>query len=47
MVPFPGKNPHQLSKKLKIELPEEIETIITYKCTKITTKFPVKNKTDF
>ena len=51
MVPFPGKQDHQLLSKikeqLKIALPENIETIITYKCTKLSAKFPVKHKTDF
>ena len=51
MVPFPGKQEHQLPSKmqeeLKIALPENIEKMITYKCTKLSTKFLFKNKTDF
>ena len=48
MVPFPGKQGHQLlfkmKKQLRITLPENIEIIITYKSTKLSTKHPVKTK---
>ena len=50
-VPFCGKQRHQLlskmKKQLKRTLPDDIKTIISYKSTKLSTKFPVKDKTDF
>ena len=51
LVPYSGKQGHQLlskmKKQLKRTLPDDIKTIISYKSTKLSTKFPVKDKTDF
>ena len=48
MFPFPRKHGHQLlfkmKKQLKITLPEDIKTIITYKSAKLSAKYPVKTK---
>ena len=50
LVPYSGKQGHQLLSKTKNQLirtlPDDI-TMISYKSTKLSTKFPVKNKTDF
>ena len=50
-VPYSGKQGHRLlskmKKQLKRTLPDDIKTIISYKSTKLSTKFPVKDKTDF
>ena len=50
LVPYSGKQGHQLLSKTKKQLirtlPDDI-TMISYKSTKLSTKFPVKNKTDF
>ena len=47
-VPFCGKQRHQLlskmKKQLKRTLPDDIKTIISYKSTKLSTKFPVKKQ---
>ena len=51
LVPYSGKQGHQLLSKTKKQLirtlPDDIKTIISYKSTKLSTKFPVKDKTDF
>ena len=36
-----------MKKQLKKILPDDINTMISYKSTKLSTKFPVKDKTDF
>ena len=50
-VPYSGKQGHRLlskmKKQLKRTLPDDVKTIISYKSTKLSTKFPVKDKTDF
>ena len=50
LVPYSGKQGHQLLSKTKKQLirtlPDD-KTMISYKSTKLSTKFPVKNKTDF
>ena len=50
LVPYSGKQGHQLLSKTKKQLirtlPDDI-TMISYKSTKLSMKFPVKNKTDF
>ena len=49
MVPYSGKQRHQLlskmKKELKTRLPKDIKAMITYKSTKLLTKFPAKDKT--
>ena len=51
MVPYSENQGHKLlskmKKQLKKTLPEDVNTIISYKSTKLSTKFPVKDKTDF
>ena len=51
LVPYSWKQGHQLlsktKKQLKRTLLDDIKTIISYKSTKLSTKFPVKDKTDF
>ena len=51
MVLFSRKQEHRLlskiKKQLKRTLPEDFKTMITYKSTKLSTKFPVKSKIDF
>ena len=51
IVPYSGKQGHKLlskmKKQLKKTLPEDVNTMISYKSTKLSTKFPVKDKTDF
>ena len=51
MVPYSGNQGHKLlsrmKKDLKKTLPEDVNTMISYKSTKLSTKFPVKDKTDF
>ena len=51
LVPYSGKQGHQLlskmKKQLKRTLPDDIKTMINYKSTKLFTKFPVKEKKDF
>ena len=51
MVPYSGKQGHQLLSKMKKQvkrtLPNDIKTLISYKSTKFSTKFLVKNETDF
>ena len=50
MVPYSRKQGHKLlskmKKQLKKTLPEDVNTMISYKSTKLSTKFPVKDKTD-
>ena len=50
-VPHSGKQGHRLllkmKKQLKRTLPDDVKTIISYKSKKLSTKFPVKDKTDF
>ena len=50
LVPYSGKQGHQLLSKTKKQLirtlPDD-KTMISYKSTKLSTKFPVKYKTDF
>ena len=36
-----------MKKQLKKTLPDDVNTMISYKNTKLSTKFPVKDKTDF
>ena len=49
MVSYSGKRGHQLPPKmetqLKVTLPEDIKTMIIYKSTKLSNKFPVKDET--
>ena len=51
MVPYSGNQGHKLlskmKKQLKKTLPEDVNTMISYKSAKLSTKFPVKDKTDF
>ena len=50
LVPYSGKQGHQLLSKTKKQLIRTLLddiTMISYKSTKLSTKFPVKNKTDF
>ena len=51
MVPYSGKQGHKLiskmKKHLKKTLPEDVNKMISYENTKLSTKFPVKDKTDF
>ena len=51
MVPYSGNQGHKLlskmKKQLKKTLPEDVNTMISYKRIKRSTKFPVKYKTDF
>ena len=51
MTPYSGKQGHQLlpkmKKQLKRTLPKDIKSMITYKSTKLSTEFLVKDKTDF
>ena len=51
VVPYSGKQGHQLlskmKKRLKRTLPDDIKTLISYKSRKLSTNFPVKDKTDF
>ena len=51
MIPYSGNKGHKLvskmKKQLKKTLPEDVNTMISYKSTKLLTKFPVKNKTNF
>ena len=51
LILYSGKQGHQLlsktKKQFKRTLPDVIKTIISCKSTKLSTKLPVKNKTDF
>ena len=51
MVPYTGNQGDKLlskmKKQLKKTLPEDVNTMISYKSTKLSIKFPVKDKTDF
>ena len=51
MVPYSGKQGYQLVSKMKKQLtrtlPEYIKTMITLKSTKLSTRFSVKDLTDF
>ena len=51
MVTYSGNQGHNLlskmKKQLKKTLPEDVNTMISYKSTKLSTKFPVKDETDF
>ena len=51
MVSYCGNQRHKLlskmKKQLKKTLPGDVNTMISYKSTKLSTKFPVKDKTDF
>ena len=51
MVPYCENQGHKLlskmKKQLKKTLPGDVNTMISYKSTKLSTKFPVKDKTDF
>ena len=51
MIPYSGNKGHKLvskmKKQLKKTLPEDVNTMISYKSTKLLTKFPLKNKTNF
>ena len=51
MVPYSENQGHKLlskmKKQLKKTLPEDVNTMISYKSTKLSTKFPVKDKIDF
>ena len=51
MVLYSGNQGHNLLFKMKKQLkktqPEDVNTMISYKNTKLSTKFPVKDKTDF
>ena len=51
MVPYSGNHGHKLRSKMKKQLnkrlPEDVNTMISYKSIKLSTKFPVKDKTDF
>ena len=51
MVPYCGNQRHKLlskmKKQLKKTLPGDVNTMISYKSTKLSTEFPVKDKTDF
>ena len=51
MVPYSGKQGHKLlskmKKQLKKTLPEDVNTMISYKGTKLSAKFLVKDKTVF
>ena len=50
-LPFSGKQGIQLlckmKKQLKKSIPSNVETYITYKGTKFSTQFPVKDRTNF
>ena len=51
MVPYSANQSHKLlskmKKQLKKTLSKDVNTMISYKSTKLSTKFPVKDKTDF
>ena len=51
MVSYSREDGHKslskMKKQLKKTLPEDINTMISYKSTKLSTKFPFKDKTDF
>ena len=51
MVHYSGNRGHKLlskmKKQLKKTLPDDVNTMISCKSTKLSTKFPVKEKTDF
>ena len=51
LVPYSGKQRHPLllkmKKQIKRNLPDDIKTMIRYRSKKLSTKFPVKDKTDF
>ena len=51
MVPYSENHGHKLLSKMKKRLnktlPEDVNTMISYKSTKLLTRFPVKDKTDF
>ena len=51
MVSYSGNQGHKLLSKMKKQLtktlPGDVNTMISYKSTKLSTKFPVKGKTDF
>ena len=51
MVPYSGNHGHKLLSKMKNQLkktlPDDVNTMISYKSTKLSTKFPVEDKTDF
>ena len=51
MVHYSGNRGHKLlskmKKQLKKTLPDDVNTMISCKSTKLSTKFPVKDKTDF
>ena len=51
MVPYSGNHGHKLLSKMKNQLkktlPDDVNTMISYKSTKLSTKFPVKDKIGF
>ena len=51
MVPYSGNQGHKLLSRMKKQLkktrPEDVNTMISYRSTKLSTKFPVKDKTDY
>ena len=47
LVPYSGKQGYQLLSKLKKKLERTLADNISYKSTKLSTKFPVKDKTYF
>ena len=50
MVPYSGNQGHKLLFKMKKQLKKTLSkdgNTISYKSTKLSTKFPVKDKTDF
>ena len=51
MVPYSGNQGHKLlskmKKQLKKTLPGDVNTMISYKSTKLSIKFPFKDRTDF
>ena len=50
MVPYSGNHGHKLLSKMKKQFKktplENVNTMISYKSTRLSTKFPVKDKTD-
>ena len=51
MVPYSGNQGHENENEMKMQLkktlPEDVNTMISYKSTKLLTKFTVTDKTDF
>ena len=51
MVLYSGNHGHKLLSKIKNQLiktlPDDVNTVISYKSTKLSTKFAVKDKADF